>query len=392
MARVARKCLVGTPQWSGPTNRPTPARIPERTPYSVSESVKLLLQSPDYRCLKTKQANNELVPNTSSHRSLTDEICFHADFLKSPLAEIVSNAHFSWSLPDEIVSNTSLHGSLPDEIVSNTVFFSSLPDGIVAEHRLRRSLPDETTCNSLWARSRHVFCFVDDIDGCTTRDMDNPRDDTTKEQYRSRGVFTIAGVRADPETSGMEVAFAASHAALMTKEREIEDLQDAVQEHEAIISVRDAATDKLVRSFDLRLLDLVNKNRDDPRYRRYFPKGLRAVTEADAREAEPELVHGMIKTLDEDQAKPDFAPLHAEFRAKLQAAVEAVEAADKACGQAEEQLGFFQSKVLVELKLKWVEERKKLHAELTKKFPHDPSRVESYFQRFAKPRAKKKSD
>lgn len=222
--------------------------------------------------------------------------------------------------------------------------------------------------------------------------MDNPRDDTPIEQYRTRGVFTIAAVRADPETSGMEVPFAASHAALMTKEREVQDLQDTVQEHEAIISVRDAATDKLVRSFDLRLLDLVNKNREDPRYRRYFPDGLRAVTEADAREVEPQLVLGIVKTLDEDQGKPDFAPLHAEFRAKLQAAVGAVEFADKASGQAEEQLAFLQNKVLAELKLKWVEERKKLHADLTKKFPHDAARVESYFQRFAKARAKKKTD
>jgi hypothetical protein len=222
--------------------------------------------------------------------------------------------------------------------------------------------------------------------------MDNPRDDTPIDQYRTRGVFTIAAVRADPETSGMEVPFAASHAALMTKEREVQDLQDTVQEHEAIISVRDAATDKLVRSFDLRLLDLVNKNREDPRYRRYFPHGLRAVTEAEAREVEPQLVLGIVKTLDEDQSKPDFAPLHAEFRTKLQAAVGAVESADKACGQAEEQLAFLQNKVLAELKLKWVEERKKLHADLTKKFPHDAARVESYFQRFAKARAKKKAD
>jgi ABC-type phosphate/phosphonate transport system substrate-binding protein len=66
-------------------------------------------------------------------------------------------------------------------------------------------------------------------------------------------------------------------------------------------------------------LDLVNKNREDLRYRRYFPHGLRAVTEAEAREVEPQLVLGIIKTLDEDQSKPDFAPLHAEFRTKLQA-------------------------------------------------------------------------
>lgn len=221
--------------------------------------------------------------------------------------------------------------------------------------------------------------------------MDNPRDDTPDKDFRTSGTFTISAVRSDPETQGMEVTFATTHIQLITKFREEEDLQDTVDEREAVIFVRDRVLDKHVRSFELRLLDLVGKKRDDARYRRYLQNGLRAVTEADARTAEPQLVRNIIKTLDEDQAKPDFAPLYNEFRNKFQAAVEAVEDADKACKQVEEQLAFLQDKTITELRLKWIEERKKLHAELTLKFPNDPTRVESYFRRFARPRAKKQT-
>ncbi|MBK9264162.1 MAG: hypothetical protein IPM54_30725 [Polyangiaceae bacterium] len=219
--------------------------------------------------------------------------------------------------------------------------------------------------------------------------MDKPHENAATSQYIPRGAFSVAAVRADPETTGMEVPFAAVQQELKTKHRASEDLEETVEEHEAVIIVRDRAVDKIVRSFDLRLLDMVDKNRDDPRYRRYFPQGLRAVTEADARQAEPKLVRDIIKTLDEDKAKPGFDALHAEFHDKLLASVQAVEAADAACAEVEAQLAFLQDKVLAEIKVRWVEERKKLYAELSKKYPHDPSRVESYFARFAKPRKKK---
>lgn len=219
--------------------------------------------------------------------------------------------------------------------------------------------------------------------------MDTPKEGTSLDLYRTNGVFTIAMVRADPDTQGLESSFAATHTIMVAKHREQEDLEDLLAERKALILIRDRTVDKLIRSFELRLLDMVGKNRADARYPRYFEHGLRAVTEANARTVEPQLVRDIIKTLDEDQNKPEFAPLHAEFRAKLLVAVEAVEAADKACTQVEEQLAFLEDKVIVELKLKWIEERKKLHADLTKKFPHDSARVESYFQRFARPRAKK---
>lgn len=101
---------------------------------------------------------------------------------------------------------------------------------------------------------------------------------------------------------------------------------------------------------------------------------------------------GNIKTLDEDKDKADFSALHAEFHSKLVAAVQAVEAAIAECTTTEEQIAFVKNKAIPELKLRWVAERKKLHAELTKLFPHDPARVESYFRSFAKPRRKKKAE
>ncbi len=221
--------------------------------------------------------------------------------------------------------------------------------------------------------------------------MDNPRDDATNEQYRTRGAFSIAIVRSDPDTNGMEVSFASAHSDLKTKWRDQEDLDDLIEEHEALVFLRDRYLDRTVRSFELRLLDAVNKDRNDPRYRRYFGAGLRAVTEADARQTEPKLVRQIVQTLDEDQDKDDMKPLYAEFRNRLATAVDEMEAADAACTKVEDQATFLKEKTLVELKLRWVEERKKLHAELTKKFPHDPSRVEGYFRSFAKPRRTKKA-
>ncbi len=219
--------------------------------------------------------------------------------------------------------------------------------------------------------------------------MDNPREDTGDDLYRTRGAFSISGVRADAETKGMEVAFAEVHLELKVKIRTQEDLEEAVEEHEAVISGCDRVVDRLVRSFDLRLFDLCDKNRDDARYRRYFVHGLRSVTEADAREVEPKLVRDIVKTLDEDKEKPGFKPLHDEYYTKLIAAVEAVEAADAACTKVEEELAFLKYKTIEDVKRRWVEERIKLHADLTKKFPNDAARVESYFRRFAKPRKKK---
>lgn len=218
--------------------------------------------------------------------------------------------------------------------------------------------------------------------------MDNPREGTSIEHFLTHGAFTVTSVRADPETNGLEVAFAAVHVQLKAKARQVEDLEEAVEERRAVIVVRDRAADKLVRSMELRLLDMVEKNRDDPRYRRYFAHGVRAVTEADARTVEPKLIRDMIKTLDEDQGKAGFDALHGEFRNRMQLAVEAVEAADQACTEVETQWAFERDKALAELRVKWVEERTKLHAELVKKFPHDGTRVESYFRRFAKPRKK----
>lgn len=233
------------------------------------------------------------------------------------------------------------------------------------------------------------FCCLAKVSRYKVAVMDNPREDTSIDLYLTRGAFTIAAVRADPETNGLEVSFAAVHTQMKAKQRQVDDLAESVEEHDAVLVVRDRAVDKLVRSFELRLLDFVDKNREDPRYRRYFPQGVRAVTEAHARTVEPKLVRDLIKTLDEDKSKTGFDTLHAEFRSRFQSAVESVEAADSALAQIEAQWDFEHHKALAEIKFKWVEERKKLHAELSKLFPHDNGRVEAYFQRFAKPRKKK---
>ena len=146
--------------------------------------------------------------------------------------------------------------------------------------------------------------------------MDNPHDNTSVEHFLTHGAFTIAAVRADPDTHGLEVTFATVHRQLKTHWRALEDGEETIEEHKAVILICDRAVDKIVRSFELRLLDLVGKDREDPRYPRYFSEGLRAVTEAEPRVVEPKLVQDIIRTLDEDQHKPDFGSLHTEYRDK----------------------------------------------------------------------------
>jgi hypothetical protein len=38
--------------------------------------------------------------------------------------------------------------------------------------------------------------------------MDKPKEETSLDQYRTRGAFTVAAVRGDTETQGMEADFA----------------------------------------------------------------------------------------------------------------------------------------------------------------------------------------
>jgi hypothetical protein len=218
--------------------------------------------------------------------------------------------------------------------------------------------------------------------------MEKPRDDSSITAYREHSAFTVAGVAADPDVAGLEKGLAKEHHDLKKQARALEDLEEEVQKKRAVFLGKDARCDRIVRSFELRLLDLVGKKRNDPLYRRYFPTGLREVTEAEPRAIEPALVKTMVKALTEDEGKPDIGPLATEFRPQLEAVLADVLAAETALSDAETQAAHLGDKTIPEVKARWVDEYVKLHAALRGKLPRDPARVEGFFYPFKKDRKK----
>lgn len=220
--------------------------------------------------------------------------------------------------------------------------------------------------------------------------MDKPRDHTPVADYLEHGAFTVAAIAADPEVAGLEKALEGKHDELKKNVRAHEDTVEQSIKKRAVFMVADAACDRVVRACELAIYGLVNKRRDDPLYRRYFKNGLRAVTEAEPRKAEPALVKDIVKAMGEDAAKPAIGPIAQQFAPQLQAAVAVVEAAEKDLAAVEAEEVYLREKTIAELKTAWVDEYVKLHAALKMAFPRDPERVESYFLRFRKDR--KKSD
>ena len=222
--------------------------------------------------------------------------------------------------------------------------------------------------------------------------MEKPREDTPIDAYREHAAFTIAGVAADPDVAGLEKGLAKEHHALKKQTRALEDMEEEIQKKKAVLMIKDRCCDEVVRAFELRLLGLVNKKRGDPQYRRYFPDGLREVTEAEPRKVEPALVKDIITALEEDEGKPGIGPLATEFKPQFQAAVGDVKSADKDLSATETEARHLRDKTIPGIKSAWGDEYVKLHGALRGKLPRDPARVEAFFYPFKKERKKPVED
>lgn len=216
--------------------------------------------------------------------------------------------------------------------------------------------------------------------------MEKPTGDTTPAACLQRSAFTCAAVAADLTIAGPEQALVNIHALLKGSVRLHEDLLEDVQRREAILAVTDSACDRVVNSFELRLLDFVNKHREDPTYRRYFKGKLRDVTQADRRTEEPVLVAAMIRTMREDATKPGIGPIVTEFCPLLEQALAAVKQAIDALSTVETDTAFVANRTIPTQMAIWAEEYVKLHAALEGALPRDPDRVEGFFRPFRKPR------
>ena len=216
--------------------------------------------------------------------------------------------------------------------------------------------------------------------------MEMPTPDTPPEAYVSRSAYTKARVGADPKSAGREAGLATSHTNLVALLRHRDDLREQEQVHTAMLDYADEALDDDVEGFELQLLGAVKKVRDNAKYQRYFRNGLRAVTQAEPRKEEPDLVADMLTLMAEDANDPEIGEAVQAWKTKLTTSHARVLAAVETLTTTERTLGTVEGTKLPDLLATWREEYKKLEGALLMVYPTDSKRVARFFKPFRKPR------
>jgi len=216
--------------------------------------------------------------------------------------------------------------------------------------------------------------------------MDMPTTETPPEAYLPRSAYTIARVAANPKTAGQEAGLEAVHTNLRAALRERDDLLEQEQKKAAVHDVADDDVDDDIEGYELHLLGAVKKNREAPKYRRYFKDGLRAITMAEPRKEEPELVADMLVCMAEDKNDPEIGEVVTSWLPKLTASRLKVVAADDALTAIEKALANLEEKKIPALMAAWREEYKKLEGTLVTIYPSNPKRVSRCFKAFLKNR------
>lgn len=216
--------------------------------------------------------------------------------------------------------------------------------------------------------------------------MDMPTEDTPARAYLPRSAYTIARVAAHPKTAGLENGLRAAHGNLKTALRQFEDLEEQEEEKSALFDVADEVCDDDVAGFELHLLAAVKKNRDNVKYARYFKNGLRSVTQAEARDEEPDMVETIVNNLANDTSDAEIGSVATQWQGKLATSLGHVVTAERNLGAAEDSREQAKQTTIPALMAAWREEYKKLEGALINAYPNDPKRIARFFKPFRKNR------
>lgn len=222
--------------------------------------------------------------------------------------------------------------------------------------------------------------------------MDMPTPETPAAAYLPHSAYTTARVAADPKTTGRQSALATAHANLKAALLQRDELKETEQHKIALLDMADDAADTDIEGFQLHLLAALGKNRDHVKYLRYFRDGLRAVTTAEPRKEEPEIVDDMIALMIEDDHDPEIGAVVQQWRPKLERSLENVIAADEALTLVQKALGQLDDAKLPMLMTSWREEYKRVEAALMTVYPEDSKRVARFFKPFRRNRKRPKSE
>lgn len=219
--------------------------------------------------------------------------------------------------------------------------------------------------------------------------MEMPGADTPPAMYVQRSAYTLARVAADPQTSHLTSGLEVPHGTLTQLLRNLDDLQFEEQKKTAVYDTKDEHCDDEIEGFELMLLAHVKKNRDDDRYGRYFPNGLRDVTAAPRKEG-ADRIQQLLDTLALDANHADLAPLVAMWAPKIKSAYDELRVAEESLDDTEKALALLKEKTIPSAMNDWRIEYKKLEGALTSVFASNPKKVDRFFKPFRKRRKENK--
>lgn len=220
--------------------------------------------------------------------------------------------------------------------------------------------------------------------------MEMPGEDTPPIAYLQRSAYSLSRAGADPKTVQFIGGLEAAHAALKQTLREFEDLEFDEQKMTAAYDAKDEHCDDEIEGFELSLLALVKKNRDDERYARYFANGLREITAASRKDA-PDRIQQMLDTMKLDANHADIGPLVAVWAPKITTAHGELVDAEQSLADTEKAVAFLKEKTIPSQMADWRTEYKKLEGALTSVYASNPKKVGRFFKPFRKRRKENKS-
>jgi hypothetical protein len=202
-------------------------------------------------------------------------------------------------------------------------------------------------------------------------------------EVRDGVTMEVECVEADPEVAALASGYRAKVDEYQVLFAQIDPLHLKWIHERAVLMNRDMGLDAAVRGFRVRLMEMSGSKQSGPLFDRYFPEGLRAVTEADMVAAEPQAVGEIVEKL-----QAAGGALAQDWQPKLSSPLQAVSKQAVVLHAVEVQQDNLELRMdarVPELEACRVE----LHGRLRAHFKDDPQRAEAYFYRWRKPKRRR---
>ena len=219
--------------------------------------------------------------------------------------------------------------------------------------------------------------------------MEMPPDSASSDVLLEHGAFHLAALGADDGAAAMRDAFATVQDGLRTAQRATVGAREAAAGAEALRIAAEVRVETSLRKLELILLAGVNKRRKDEPYVSAFPEGVTGAIAplGNGQVAEAKRILALLAPTAGEPPAGVPAEAGATLVELLRGATALEERVRNEDAAAEAEARAFSTEL--SLRRSWREQYRKGHGLLTAQYPTDRKRVDSFFKKASKSKAKK---